>query len=116
MDVKATLLPGVHGTRYLPKEYSGQLVCVRYRYDKLEQKRYKTAEIIVAEKHWHPGVTSYPDKRVFIRIGYGENTLRELVKQHGGYWNPGKKAWHLSYRKVVELGLEKCLIDKEIPF
>lgn len=116
MDVKATLLPGVNGTKSLLKEYGDQLVCVRYRYDELKQKRYKTAEIIVEEKHWHPGVTSYPDKRVFIRIGYRENTLRDLVKQHGGYGNPDKKAWHLTYRKVVEPGLEKRPIDKEIPF
>ncbi|MFC1772718.1 hypothetical protein ACFL3A_05120 [Pseudomonadota bacterium] len=75
MDVKATLLPGVNGTRSLLKEYGDQLVCVRYRYDKLKQKRYKTAEIIVEEKHWHP-----------------------------------------TYRIVVEPGLEKRLIDKEIPF
>lgn len=116
MDVKATLLPGVNGTKALLKEYGEQLVCVRYRYDKLKQKRYKTAEIIVEEKDWYPGVISYPDKRVFIRIGYAENTLRDLVKQHGGYWNPDKKAWHLVWKKVVELGLEQRVIDEQIPF
>jgi len=47
MDVKATLLPVVNGTKSLLKEYGDQLVCVRYRHDKLKQKRYKTAEIIV---------------------------------------------------------------------
>ena len=49
MDVKATLLPGINGTKSLLKKYGDQLVCVRYRYDKLKQKRYRTAEIIVEE-------------------------------------------------------------------
>ncbi len=53
MDVKATLLPGTNGTKSLLKQYGEQLVCVRYRYDKRKQKRYKTAEIIVEEKDWH---------------------------------------------------------------
>ena len=51
-----------------------------------------------------------------MRIGYGEAELRELIKYNGGYWNPDKKAWHLSYRKVVELGLEKRILDDELPF
>ena len=45
---------------------------------------------------------------------YGERELREVVKEAGGYWNPDKKAWHLAYRKVIELGLEKRFIDSEL--
>jgi hypothetical protein len=116
MDVKATLLPGVNGTKALLRKYGDQLVCVRYRYDNKKLKRYKTIEIIVEEKDWVPATISYPEKRVFVRIGYGEAELRELIKHNGGYWNPDKKAWHLSYRNVVELGLEKRILDDELPF
>jgi len=48
-----------------------------------------------------------------VRIDYGEAELRELLKSNGGYWNPDKKAWQLSFRKVVEPGLEKRLLDGE---
>jgi len=116
MDVKATLLPGVNGTKALLRGYGDQLVCVRYRYDKKKQNRYKTIEIIVEEKDWVPATISYPEKRVFVRIGYGEAELRELIKHNGRYWNPEKKAWHINYRKVVELGLEKRIPDDELPF
>ncbi len=50
------------------------------------------------------------------RIGYGESELREQVKQAGGYWNPEKKAWHLSYRKMLESGLEARIIDQSLKF
>jgi len=116
MDVKANLSPGSNGTKTLLREYGDQLVCVRYRYDKKRHKRFKTVELIIEEKDWFPGTISYPEKRVFVRIGYGEAELRELIKRNGGYWNPNKKAWHLSYRKIVELGLEKRLLDDELPF
>ena len=115
MDVKATLPPGANGTKALVREYGDQLVCVRYRYDKRTHKRYKTVEIIVEEKDWHPAA-GQPDKKVFVQIGFGETELRDLLKQHGGDWNPDKKAWHLSYRKVVELGLEKRMLDAQLPF
>ena len=33
---------------------SEKLVCVRYRYDKVRNRRYKTAELIVDEVSWTP--------------------------------------------------------------
>lgn len=115
MEVKCRLAPGQHGTKGLLKEYGEQLVCVRYRYDKAKHKRYKTVELIIEEKDWLPETRIPPEKRVYFHIGYGERELRELVKQAGGYWNPDRKAWHLTYRKVLELGLEKRIIDPEFP-
>lgn len=116
MDVKAKLKPGENGTKALLKEYGDQLVCVRYRHDKLKHKRYKTVELIIEEKDWIPDTLIPATRRVYIRIGYGETELRELIKQAGGYWNPDKKAWHLAYRSVIEFGLEKRILDPEICF
>ncbi|MEJ2156388.1 MAG: hypothetical protein P8X96_13705 [Desulfobacteraceae bacterium] len=112
MDVKATLVPGQNGTKRLYKKYGDQLVCVRYRYDKARQKRLKTIELIIDEQDWSPGVTIPMDSRVAIRIDYGETELRELVKGAGGYWNPEKKVWMLSYHKVLEMGLEGRMRDR----
>jgi len=116
MDVRATLLPGTNGTKALLKEYGDQLICVRYRYDKQKHKRYKTAEIIVDEKDWRPGVISRPDKAVLLHVRFGETDLRSLVKRNGGYWNPDRKAWCLSYRKAVQLGLEQRIVEDDLPF
>ena len=114
MQVKSKLLPGENGTKGLLKQYGEQLVCVRYRYDQKRRKRYKTVELIVDEKDWLPETRIPATRRVYFRIRYGETGLRERVKQAGGYWNPAKRAWHLEYSAVIQLGLEKRIIDKEI--
>jgi hypothetical protein len=112
VEVKTTLAPGQNGTKQLLKEYGDQLVCVRYRYDKIRQKRLKTVEIIIDEQDWIPGVVIPADRRVEIQIGFGETELREKVKNAGGFWNPDKKAWVLSYHKVLQMGLERRVKDE----
>ena len=114
MRVKCKLLPGENGTKGLLKQYGEQLVCVRYRYDQKRSKRYKTVELIVDEKDWMPETRIPVTRRVYFKIGYGETELRQLVKQAGGYWNPDKKAWHLEYSAVIQLGLEGRIIEPEI--
>jgi hypothetical protein len=111
MEIKATLAPGQNGTKQLLKEYGDQLVCVRYRYDKARQKRLKTIELIVDVQDWIPGVIIPVDRKVPLKIGFGEADLRDKVKSAGGYWNPDQKAWMLSYRQVLHLGLERRVID-----
>lgn len=78
---------------------------------KLRQKRVKTVELIVDEQDWTPGVNISPDKRVLLKIGFNELELRELVKNHGGFWEPEKKGGLLSFHKVLQLGLEKRVDD-----
>lgn len=91
----------------------GQLVCVLYRYDKVRRKRYKTVELIIEEKDWLQDTPIPAEWHVYFRIGYGERELRELVKQSGGHWNPERKAWYLAYRKVLEPGLERRILDED---
>ena len=100
----------------LYKEYGDQLVCVRYRYDKLRGRRLKTVELIVDEQPWVPGVNIPAERQVAVRIGFNEQELRERVKQAGGWWDPGKKARRLGIFKVLELGLERRLVDEELGF
>jgi hypothetical protein len=112
MDVKVTLAPGQNGTKQLQKQYGDQLICVRYRYDKIRKKRLKTVELIIDEQDWIPSVTIPADRRVALKIGFGETELREQIKDAGGYWNPDKKAWILSYRRVLQMGLDRRVIDE----
>gem|GEM_PF-280819 len=109
MDIKATLKPGMNGTKALLREYGEQLVCVRYRYDKARHGRYKTVELVVANRTG----CRRPDPRqrcVYICISYGERELRQLVKLSGGCRIPEREARHLPFGKVIEPGLEQRIL------
>jgi hypothetical protein len=54
---------------------------VRYRCDPERRKRYKTVELIVAEPDWAP--PPGPDDLVQVRVAFGEEALRQRVKQAG---------------------------------
>jgi hypothetical protein len=117
MQTRLKLLPGRRGTKKLIQTYGDQLICVRYRYDDYHKKRYKTVELIVEETPWVTedngkagSKNSIRNERVPVRIGFKERELRSLVKDAGGIWRQDDKVWMLSYKKVVELGLEKRII------
>jgi hypothetical protein len=50
------LNPGQRGTKKLLAEYGDRLVCVRYRYNEAQKKRFKTVELIVEAIAWRPKV------------------------------------------------------------
>src|SRR5438128_401276 len=70
MRTSMHLKPGRKGTKQLLAQYGDRLVCVRYRHDTQQKKRFKTVELIVAEWAWEPPVRQIPaDQRVALRIG-----------------------------------------------
>lgn len=111
MEVKATLKPGLNGTKKYLQKYGDQLVCVRYRYDKQRNRRQTTVELIVDEQDWKHGYNIRPDKVVPVKIEYSETELREKVKQAGAFWDKDKKAWLLSLKLIYQLGLENRIIN-----
>src|SRR5439155_17080 len=89
MRTSLHLKPGRKGTKQLLAQYGDRLVCVRYRHDTQQKKRFKTVELIVAEWAWEPPVPQIPaDHRVALRMCFAEVELRERVKQARGKWNP----------------------------
>ena len=114
MRTSLHLKPGRKGTKQLLAQYGDRLVCVRYRHDAQQKKRFKTVELIVAEWAWEPPVPQIPaDQRVALRLGFAEVDLRERVKQAGGKWNPRQKVWELCYGQVVALHLEARIVEHE---
>jgi len=114
MRTSMHLKPGRKGTKQLLAQYGDRLVCVRYRHDTQQKKRFKTVELIVAEWAWEPPVPQIPaDQIVALRIGFAEVDLRERVKQAGGKWNPRQKVWELCYGQVVALHLEARIVEHE---
>ena len=66
----------------------------------------------VEEKPWYKSPRKiHQNKIVPIKINYGEVALRRLVREAGGKWNKQKKVWELVYKSVIELGLEKRIVN-----
>lgn len=118
MEVKRKLKPGEPGTLRLLQEYGNKLICVRYRYDKLQHKRQTTIELIIDEQPWYgsikpvsprPKVT--PQTRmVYVRVLYNETELRLRVKNAGGAWDTKKQLWFISQQQAQNLGLEDRIV------
>jgi hypothetical protein len=108
------LKPGQKGTKQLLRQYGDRLVGVRYRSDAQRKKRFKTVELIVAEREWEPPPPRVAaDTIVGVRVGFAEVELREQVKQAGGKWNRTRKVWELRYERVVALKLEARMVRGE---
>ena len=106
------LKPGQRGTKRLLAEYGDRLVCVRYRYDTKRKKRFKTVELLVAERDWQPRPPRLDgDPVVGLRIAFSDVAVRRVVKQAGAEWNPEQRVWQLPYRRVVALGLTGRIAD-----
>ncbi|MEZ4732416.1 MAG: hypothetical protein R3E79_35345 [Caldilineaceae bacterium] len=107
MEIRLTLTPGQPGTKRLVGQYGDRLVCVRYRYDDLRRKRYKTVELIVEEVSLEP----LDDTLVYIKVAWGETEVGRSVRKAGGEWDATKQVWTLTYGQVKQLGLVDRIID-----
>jgi len=111
--VRLHLKPGQKGTKQLLAQYGDRLICVRYRYDAQRKKRFKTVELIVAERDWQPSRPRFAhDQIVGLRVAFADVAVRDRVKQAGGTWNPERRVWQLRYDRVVALGLNGRIVDE----
>jgi len=107
-----TIKPGQPGSKKWVTKYGDNLVNVRYIYSFKQNRRITTVEIIVDEKPWQPDKNRIPyNKRVHLRIEYGEAQLGRLIKSAGGFWNKEGGYWELPYREVLNLGLENRVMN-----
>ena len=114
MRTRLHLKPRQKGTKQLLAQYGDRLVCVRYRYDAQQEKRFKTVELIVAEREWDPPASRFADDAIVgVRVGFAEVEIRDQVKRAGGKWNWGRKVWELRYAQVVALKLESRIVEEE---
>ncbi len=112
MKTRLTLKPGQNGTKKLRLKYGGRLLFVRYRYDEQRHLRYKTVELIEEQLPWVPSLSSTqdPNELVFVRIGYEEAELRQVVKSAGGRWQKERRLWQLRIGAVYRLGVEARIV------
>ena len=111
MTATIKLRPGQKGTKKLLSEYGDALLCVRYRYDAQSRTRSKTVELIIEKNPWPPPSHRYKDDTyVPVRIGFGDNALREKATAAQGKWDPKIRAWYIQFGKIKDTELEKLLI------
>ena len=73
------------GTKQLLAQYGDRLICVRYRYDARRKKRFKTVEILVAERDWEPPRPRFAqDQIVGLCVAFAEVAVRDRLKQAVG--------------------------------
>lgn len=77
-------------------------------------RKLTTVEIIVEEKEWQRELARIPpNKKVYVRVDYGERELGRKVRQIGGVWKRDKKLWKLTYKKVLMFDLLDRMIEIE---
>ena len=115
MLMSKKLNPGQPGTKRLVSQYGARLMCVRYRYDALQGKRFKTVELIIEESPWQPPVRLFEDDEIVaILIEFNEINWRNRVKMAGGKWNPNLKLWEIPYGQVRKLGLTERIQQSNV--
>ena len=111
IHIKSVRKRGEPGTKKLTRIYGNDLVCVRYKYDYKNRKKYKTIELKIEEGPWEPDDDDkYLTQKVEIRVDYKEIGLRKKLKSEGAVWDPGKRVWRTTFKTVLELGLEERII------
>jgi hypothetical protein len=109
--VRLHLKPGQKGTKQLLAQYGDRLICVRYRYDAQRKKRFKTVELLVAERDWEPPRSRFTDYQiVWLCVAFADAATRQRVKQAGGTWNPTRRLWQLRYDRAIALGLGSRIV------
>jgi len=79
------LKPGQKGTKPWLTPYGDRLVGVRSRDDAQRKKRFKTVELIVAEREWElPPPRFAADASVGVRVGFAEVEMWEQVSRRVG--------------------------------
>ncbi|MGH8065276.1 MAG: hypothetical protein ACRERE_08570 [Candidatus Entotheonellia bacterium] len=113
MRTRLKLNPGQRGTKKLLTQDGDRLVCVRYRYDAKQKKRFKTVELIVEEIAWEPKARRMADATlVRIQVALPEVEVRRQVKHAGGRWDSPRRVWKLRYDWVIALGLEGRIVEE----
>ncbi|MES9880131.1 MAG: hypothetical protein ABW185_04540 [Sedimenticola sp.] len=55
------------------------------------------------------------DRRIHIRVDYGETELRQKVKSAGGFLDAKNKAWVHLYKTVLQMELDERILGELLP-
>lgn len=113
MKTRLTLKPGQNGTKKMLDKYGERPLAVRYRYDAARHLRIKTVELVEEELPWlEPTPTGMQAQTpFFVRIGFNEEELRNVVKAAGGIWASERKLWRLPHAVAHAMGLARRIVE-----
>lgn len=112
MITKKILYAGQPGTKKWIKKYGPKLIAVRYKYDHNNCKKMITVELEADLQDWNRDMQRIPNnKKVKLKINYGEIDLGIKVKSFGGVWNKKEGVWECKYETVKALGLTNRIVD-----
>ena len=97
------LRPEQPGALALARRFGDELVCVRHRLNPAGDHRITTVELVVNQAAIHRRDNSL----IHVRIGYFEDELRSLMRQHGAQWVPAIKRWRMPRQIAYKLGLRE---------
>lgn len=108
-DIAATrvtkkLLPQQPGAKKLTAQFGATLVCVRYRLDPKQGRRYTTVELVVSEAQ----ATSLPKalRPVYVRLAEREVILWQSILNAGAQWDKEKQAWRVTTATAKRLKIQ----------
>jgi hypothetical protein len=105
------LPPDKPGAQKYVERFGKNLVCIRHRFDSDLKKRRITIELVVDESDWVKNIKRIaPNKKVKVKIRYGEIELGRLMRSAGGEWDAEEKVWEVAYRALKALGLENRIV------
>lgn len=114
MQTTRKVASGQKGAKKLLEQYGARLLCVRYRYDAAQGKRYKTVELIVEEAPWLPPARLPKERLIGVRITLQEVELRLQVKGVGAKWNSTRRLWEMRYGQALALGLKDRMEELKV--
>lgn len=115
-EVRLTLKPGARGTKKLAEKYGDALVAVRYRYDRVRRRRFKTVELVIDDVEWAArGVAKRRARFVLLRTAPHEKSLEDLLRIAGARWNTDTRVWEIHFDHAKELGLGHRIIAARQP-
>ena len=100
MKAYGHLKPGQNGTQRLVNQFGDALLCVRYRYDELNDENITTVEIIVDRRPRDRNLRFRDTDTVAVSVHFTEKELRDRLKAAGGRWDPGEKVWRVLYGSI----------------
>lgn len=100
--------PKQPGAIKLARQFGPALVCVRHRMAPGGDERVTTVELVVDRTP----VRRQTAQLVAIEVGYSEKSLRALIHQAGGQWDPGARVWRLPETVARTLNLLDKAVDR----
>jgi hypothetical protein len=114
MRTKKILYAGQAGTQKWVKEYGEKLIAVRYKYDATIDQKMITVELVADIQDWKKNDQRIPhNKKVRLKIMYGEMDLGIKIRSAGGIWNRKDGVWECRYGAVKALGLTDRIVENK---